>query len=231
MSQSERNARLEAYLAFARTRPELFETPPGGVRVLLEPAEIEAIETRCARELEAQGLPPSGAEVGVVFQDPWFYVLRDAVEFPDGSRRTHARTLNRIGNGAAVLPMLDGRIVVERQFRHAARRWMLEIPRGGIEPGESAEEAARKEVLEEIGGRVRNIQQLGFLLGSGNLYYNGAYLFYAELDGIGEPQLGEAIAAIELFTPAEFEQRLLAGEILDSFTVAAYTHAKLRGLL
>lgn len=128
-------------------------------------------------------------------------------------------------------PTLDGRLVLARHFRHAVRRWMLEIPRGGIEPGQSPEDAARAELLEEIGGRVRRIERLGFLFGSANLYGSGTHLFFAELEAIGEPQLGEGIAAIEQFTAQEFEARLLGGEIVDSFTVAAYTHARLRGLI
>jgi ADP-ribose pyrophosphatase len=56
-------------------------------------------------------------------------------------------------------------------------------------------------------------------------------LFFAKLESVGEPQLGEGIAAIEQLSVAEFEARLLAGEITDSFTVAAYAHAKLRGLI
>lgn len=231
MPENDRKTRLEAYLEFAARRPELFDSPPGSVRVLLDPDAIIAVEEQMADEFERQGLGRSGAEVGIVFEDPWFYVLRDAVEFPDGNRRTHARTLNRIGNGAAVLPMLDGKVVLERQYRHAARRWMLEIPRGGIDPGETPEEAARKEVREEIGGAIRRIEPLGFLLGSGNLYYNGAHLFFAELESVGEPQLGEGITAIERFSVPDFERLLREGAILDSFTVGAFAHARLRGLL
>jgi hypothetical protein len=67
--------------------------------------------------------------------------------------------------------------------------------------------------------------------GTTNLYSSGAHLYFAELDAIGEPQIGEGIAAIEQFTVREFEERLLSGEIVDSFTVAAYTHARLRGLV
>ena len=231
MSHPQRSARLTTYLEFAASHPELFSTPAGGVRILLDPAEIEEVENAVGRNLEQKGLPPEGAQVGLVFRDPWFYVLRDAVEFPDGSRRTHARSINRVGDGAAVLPVLDGRLVLARHFRHAVRRWMLEIPRGGIEPGQSPEDAARAELLEEIGGRVRRIERLGFLFGSANLYSNGAHLFFAELDAIGEPQLGEGIVAIEQFSVREFEALLLGGEIVDSFTVAAYTHARLRGLV
>jgi len=226
-----RRDRLNAYQELAAARPELFQTAPGGVRILLEPAEIAEVESAVARDLQQRGLPAEGAEVGVVLSDPWFYVLRDAVEFPDGARRMHARAVNRLGNGVATLPLLDGNIVLARHFRHAVRRWLLEIPRGAIESGQSAEDTARAEIEEEIGGRVRSLVPLGFLYGTSNLSANGAHLYIAELDAVGEPQLGEGIAAVETFAVAEFEERLLRGEILDSFTVAAYTHARLRGLI
>jgi len=231
MPNSSRRARLTAYQELAASRPELFETAPGGVRILLDPAEIANVEDAVARQLEEKKLPAEGAEVGVVLHDPWFYVLRDAVEFPDGARRTHARAVNRLGHGAAALPLLAGRIVLARHFRHAVRRWLLEIPRGAIECGKSPEETARAEIREEIGGRVLKIAPLGFLYGTSNLSANGAHLFLAELESVGQPQLGEGIGSIEEFSIPEFENLLLRGEILDSFTVAAYTHAKLRRLI
>lgn len=231
MPDVERNDRIRSYLKFASSRPELFETPDGGVRILLDPDAIAEVEASVGRNLEAGGLDPRGAEVGVVFRDPWFYLLRDAVEFPDGSRRTHARSVNRMGDGAAALPVLGGRIVLLRHFRHATRRWMREIPRGGIETGQSPEQTVRQELREEIGAVTTRTERLGFLYGSANLYANGAHLFFAELESVGEPQLGEGIAAIDLVSPAEFERLLLDGEILDSFTVAAFTHARLRGLV
>jgi len=223
--------RIDAYLEFAKERPDLFANPTGGVRILLDRESIEAVERAVAATLREKGLDPAGAEVGVVFRDPWFYVIRDAVEFPDGSRRTHARSINRVGDGVAVLPVLDGRIVLIRHFRHAARRWMREIPRGGIEPGHTPDETVLEELREEIGARALRIEKLGYLLGSSNLYFNGAHLYYAELDTIGEPQLSEGITAIELVGVAEFERLVADGEIVDSFTIAAFLHARLRGLV
>lgn len=231
MSDADHAARLEIYFAFAKSHPDLFTTVRDGIRILLDPDEIAAVERAVARDLEARGLPPEGAEVGIVLRDPWFHVIRDAVEFPDGARRTYARVVNRVGNGAAVLPVLDGRIVLVRHFRHAVRRWLLEIPRGGIEPGQTPEDTAHSELREEIGGRIRRIDLLGFLYGSSNLYANGAHLFFAELDSVGAPQIGEGIASIEQFTVSEFEELMQRGEILDAFTVAAYAHAKLRRLI
>jgi ADP-ribose pyrophosphatase len=231
MPDSERLARIEAYLKLAASRPDLFDSPTGAVRILQDPAQILEVECAVARDLESKGLPAEGARVGVVLRDPWFDVLRDAVEFPDGSRRTHARVINRRGDGAAVLPVLGGKIVLLRHSRYAVGRWLLEIPRGAVEREQSPEEAARTEIEEEIGGRVRRILPLGFVYGLSNLCANGAHLFFAELDTVGEPQLGEGIAAVEEFGVPEFEERMVRGEILDAFTVAAYTHAKLRRLI
>lgn len=231
MASLEIPERILRYLEFARANPALFDTPPGAVRILLDPLEIKGVERTVGRSLAERGLDPAWARVGILFEDPWFYIVRDAVEFPDGSRRTHARSINRISDGAAALPVLAGRIVLLRHFRHATRCWMREIPRGGIEPGQSPEQTVRQELQEEIGAVTLRVERLGFLYGSANLYSSGAHLFFAELKSVGEPQLGEGIASIDLVTPAEFESLLLDGEILDSFTVAAFTHARLRGLV
>ena len=223
--------RLNAYLEFARAHPELFDAPVGELRILLDPAEIRGVERTVARSLARRGLPASQAQVGIVFEDPWFFILRDAVEFPDGSRRTHTRTFNRVGNGSAVLPVLEGRIVLVRQFRHPPRRWLLEIPRGAIEPGQTPEDAARAELREEAGGEVLRLVPLGFVYGSTHLYHNGAHLFYAELESVGAPQLSEGITAVEQVSVVRFEELLRGGELLDAITLAAFAHARVRGLV
>ncbi len=223
--------RIDEYLELSRQKPDLFRTEPGGVRILLDRDEIADVERSVRASLVRSGLDASGADVGVVLRDPWFSVIRDAVEFPDGGRRTHARLMNRNGNGAAALPVLDGRIVLIRHFRHAPRRWMWEIPRGGIEPGASPEECVRQELAEEIGAVARRVEKLGFLLGSSNLYASGAHLFYAELESIGAPQVGEGIGAIHPVSITEFERMVTSGEIEDSFTLGAFLHARLRGLV
>ncbi len=230
-----REARLDRYLAFARARPALFDNAGAAVRILLDPAEIRAVEADMYRRQIARGFSPAEAEarsfVGFVVDDPWLYMLRDAVEFPDASRRTHTRVLNNVGDGAAVLPVFGGRIVLTRQYRHAVRRFVLEAPRGALEPGKTPEDIAHMELMEEIGATATSLVHLGHLLGSANLYANGAGLYFAELASVGDPQLHEAIVEVVQLTVPEFEKKLLAGEILDSFTVAAFTQARLRGLL
>ena len=229
--EASRARRFAEYLKLSRLRPDLFASPPGGVEVILDPAQISQVEEEIGAKLEARGLPREQAEVGILVSDPWFMVIRDAVRFPDGSRRTHARVVNHLGHGAAVLPVLDGRIVLVRHFRHAIRGWSIEVPRGGLEPGRTPEETARTEIEEEIEGRVRSLVRLGFLHGANNTFSGGGHLFLARLEAIGAGQLSEGIDTVLQITVDQFEQRVLSGEIVDAFTVAAFAHARLRGFL
>ena len=224
-------ARIAEYLEFARQRPELFRSDIGGVRILLEPDEIRDVEASVAAALRRRGLPETGAEIGIVLHDPYMWFLRDAVEFPDGGRRAHLRSVNRIGNGAAVLPLLEGRIALTRQFRHALRRWSLEIPRGAMELGESPEQAAAAEVREEIGGEIRELVPLGLLHSATHQHANPIHIFFAHLNKVGAPQLAEGITSVEQVTVAEFERMVLASDITDGVTVSVFAHARLRGLI
>jgi len=61
----------------------------------------------------------------------------------------------------AVIPVLDdGRILFTRQYRMAARKQLLEIPAGTLEPRETALACARRELIEETGYGARRIRKL-----------------------------------------------------------------------
>jgi ADP-ribose pyrophosphatase len=222
---------LSDYLDLARARPELFSTPGPGVRVLLDPEDIAAVEGQSIEAYRHRGESPEAALVGLLVKDPWVYVLRDAVEFPDGHRATYTRVINRYDNGAAALPLYRGKIVLIRHFRHPLRKSILEIPRGAIEAGDTPAEAVKRELLEEIGAHAVRVEPLGFLFGSTSLYGSGSHLFFAEIENLGVPQLAEGVQAIEEYTVDEFEGLLLRGDIVDSFTVAAFSHSRLRKFL
>jgi ADP-ribose pyrophosphatase len=61
----------------------------------------------------------------------------------------------------AVVPFLDdGRIVLERQYRHATRQVMIEIPAGKLDAGEAPQDCARREMVEETGYEVARLALL-----------------------------------------------------------------------
>ncbi len=71
--------------------------------------------------------------------------------------------------GAGALPMFaDGSVALVRQWRYSINRYSLEIAAGRIEPGQTPEEAARRELEEEVGYRANTIQKISeFLVAPG----------------------------------------------------------------
>ena len=88
----------------------------------------------------------------------------DTVRFPDDS--VGQIEMVRHPGAAAVVPFLDDpdgadpRVLLIRQFRHAADGFIWEIPAGRLDPGELPEECARRELLEEAGVRATNLRLL-----------------------------------------------------------------------
>src|SRR5690349_4996514 len=79
----------------------------------------------------------------------------DRVRFPDGSEGK--LEMIRHPGAAAVVPMLDRptdrdpRVILIRQFRHAADDFIWEVPAGTLGPGELPEACAYRELIEEAG--------------------------------------------------------------------------------
>jgi ADP-ribose pyrophosphatase len=74
----------------------------------------------------------------------------DTVRLPDGA--LGKREIVEHSGAVCVVPMADeNTVLMVRQFRLPAEQALLEIPAGGIEPGEDPEECARRELAEEIG--------------------------------------------------------------------------------
>lgn len=83
----------------------------------------------------------------------------DRIIEPGGVRVTREVVCH--SGSVVVLPRLgDGRVLLVRQYRHAARQWLWELVAGGIERGETPEEAARRELVEEAGYRARIVKLL-----------------------------------------------------------------------
>jgi ADP-ribose pyrophosphatase len=89
----------------------------------------------------------------------------DRVRFPDGS--IGELELIRHSGAAAVVPFLDepndpgARVLLLRQYRYAADRYIYEIPAGRLQGGEAPGECARRELLEEAGCTATSLELLG----------------------------------------------------------------------
>jgi len=94
-----------------------------------------------------------------VFQGHLISVRVDEVELPGGARAQ--REIVSHPGAVAVVPLLpDGRVVMIRQYRHAAGRILVELPAGTLQPGESPAECAHRELREETGYRAGELRPL-----------------------------------------------------------------------
>ena len=88
----------------------------------------------------------------------------DTVRFPDGSAGT--LEMFRHPGASAVVPFIDDpadedpRVLLIRQFRHAADGYIWEVPAGRLDPGEAPEACARRELEEETGMVAQRLERL-----------------------------------------------------------------------
>ena len=87
----------------------------------------------------------------------------DQVRFPDGS--TGELEMIRHPGASAIVPIFDvetpdPEILLIRQYRYATNGYVYEIPAGRLDPGETPEECARRELREETGYSAARIRPL-----------------------------------------------------------------------
>lgn len=230
------NAMRRRYEDIRAKWPDLFANPPEAAFEIIidDDEEVKRAERSQEVKLAGEGLPGEWARTGVISEDRYIVFVRDAVRRLDGTLGTYDRILPASGSaGVVILPVLDKRIVLLRQFRHATRKIHLEAPRGFGEPGITAGQQAKDELFDETGARVNDDD----LVGLGQFHSNSGIasdcveLFAARIDTLGNPQAEEGITGFRICTPSEVAELISSGEITDSFTIGAFTRAWLRGIL
>lgn len=228
-----KNNSLLGYFDLIKSYPYIFVNEESPFKIITDLTEIESWQKQIRQELLEKRLPLSWSNIGIVLDDPFVLMVRDLVEFPGGKRGGYIRLINRSdlkgGQGVVVLPFLQGKILLLHQFRHATRSWHLEFPRGFGTQGMSPDENARKEVLEETGGHIGELLDLGVYHCNTGLENVTVRLYFAKLESIGSPNEKEGIVKFKWASLIEFEKLIETEKITDGFTIAAYVRAKLRG--
>ena len=150
-------------------------------------------------------------------------VYQDEVQLPDGGTELWDYVEHRKG-AAAVVPVLpDGRILMVAQYRPALGRMTLEIPAGSRDSvEEDTAVCAARELEEETGYRCEHLEPL-LVLRTTVAFCNERIEVFAARDLIPSKQHLDEDEFIDLqaCTLAELKEKIFAGEIQDSKTVAA----------
>ena len=161
-----------------------------------------------------------------IFDGHVLHVVCDTIELPNGKEATREICLH---NGAvAIIPILpDGRVIMERQYRYAHSRVVLEIPAGKLDsPDEIPLEAAKRELREETGALAGKITYLGEIVASPALVSEIIHLYLAEELTFGERELDEdEFLDVEYIPLAELKAMVMRGEIADAKTQIAVLKA------
>lgn len=136
----------------------------------------------------------------------------------------------------AVIPARDGArdgIALVRQWRYSVGSWQLELPAGGIEPGEAPEAAARRELREETGLVAEEMLSLGSVYTTVGSADERAHLFVARCSRRRDPlpqDRGEQVEVVEV-TRSEFERMLAEGTCVYPPAYVIWLRLQMSGLL
>lgn len=171
----------------------------------------------------------------VVYDGKLFRVEVDEIREPNG--KEVSRELIR-HNGSAVILALDrGKsrkdplVLIERQYRHAAKQYLYEVPAGKMEKGEDHLAAAQRELEEETGYRAKKWSKLVRYFASPGFLGEWMQVFLAEELTAGEARPEEDESFELQFVPLSEMLRLIeTGKVLDGKTILSVLYyARTRG--
>ena len=140
-----------------------------------------------------------------------------------GNKQIMRRSFEHPGCVVIIPQLRNGRYLMVKQYRYAARAWIWEFPAGGIERGESALVAAQRELAEEAGFAAQKIKKLISFFPTPGISEEKMHLFlasnlrpqYAEKEEDEEFELKE-------FNLRQIGKMIMSGEIEDAKTIIAY---------
>ncbi|HVO98476.1 MAG TPA: NUDIX hydrolase [Bryobacteraceae bacterium] len=153
-----------------------------------------------------------------LLKTPIFTVTQDTALDPDGFQIKRAIVKH---SGSAVMMPVDEkkRILLVKQYRLPVADYLWELPAGRLDPGETALQAAKRELAEETGYRARHWKKLADFYASPGFLAEKMTIYLASglTPGEQEPMEDERIE-IRWFTSRELDSAIESGKILDAKT-------------
>lgn len=155
-----------------------------------------------------------------IFEGRMISLQVDTVELPGGGTAT--REIVKHPGAAAVLALLDGKLLVVEQFRKPLEKMQVEIPAGKLDPNEDPMEAAARELEEETGYRAKSLKLLHAFYTSPGFADEKLYIYVADGLEPGKMQLdSDEFLSVESITFEEAQRYIEEERISDAKTILA----------
>lgn len=160
--------------------------------------------------------------VTVLLETPFF----DVIDINDGTRPVgkgyKVVKEPKAVNGVVVLPVLaDGRIALASLMRRAIGQVSIEAPRGKIDDDETPEQAAERELLEELGMKALKVTLVGKLHSNTSLLSSSVAVCVASVSGEVESETDGEVEHTMIKSMREIKAMIGRGEITDGHTLSA----------
>lgn len=131
---------------------------------------------------------------------------------------------------AVIVPVFDdGTVALVRQYRHAAGKYLLEVPAGSLDEGEDPQTGALRELEEEIGYRAAKIEKIAEFFVSPGFLTEKMFVYLAtELTETSQNLEEDELIEIEPLTLDQALGKIRSGEIEDAKTIVGLTFAAAR---
>ncbi|MGN0747867.1 MAG: NUDIX hydrolase [Aristaeellaceae bacterium] len=196
----------------------------GSMRPLLEKDRMAALDeiTAAMQEMNFQ----QRLEARVLYESSWETLYGDRVRMPGGGViPTYHRLHLPQPSVSVVIRDGAGRYLLIRSKRYVTGQVAWETPAGRVEPGESPEEAARRECMEETGCDVGELTRLCVHCPANGNMDMTMHVFSARVSGENGEDDPDEVAGKAWFTPVQVEAMLQGGDITCGVTMTALLYS------